>query len=70
MQNFSFSRPLVWVLIGLLGFLLLPSKALDYGLFDSTSDELLAAMGWASLNITWAWFFTAFGIFIAKFDRL
>ncbi|TRB30487.1 hypothetical protein FEA44_07425 [Mannheimia haemolytica] len=47
MQNFSFSRPLVWVLIGLLGFLLLPSKALDYGLFDSTSDELLAAMGWA-----------------------
>ncbi|MBF4101745.1 hypothetical protein INT82_07260 [Mannheimia haemolytica] len=37
-------------------FLLLPSKALDYGLFDSTSDELLAAMGWASLNITWAWF--------------
>ncbi|HGO5854990.1 TPA: ABC transporter permease [Mannheimia haemolytica] len=56
MQNFSFSRPLVWVLIGLLGFLLLPSKALDYGLFDSTSDELLAAMGWSSLSITWAWF--------------
>ncbi|HDL1233455.1 TPA: iron ABC transporter permease [Mannheimia haemolytica] len=56
MQNFSFSRPLVWVFIGLLGFLLLPSKALDYGLFDSTSDELLAAMGWSSINITWAWF--------------
>lgn len=56
MQNFSFSRPLVWILIGLLGFALLPSKALDYGLFDSTSDEIWQAMGWSSLNISWAWF--------------
>lgn len=64
MQNFSFSRPLVWVLIGLLGFLLLPSKALDYGLFDSTSDELLAAMGWSSINITWAWFLPLFAFLL------
>ncbi|AHG76734.1 ABC transporter permease [Mannheimia varigena] len=60
MQSFSFSRPLVWVVIGLLGFLLLPAKALDYGLFDSTKDELFNAMGWSSLNITWAWFLPLF----------
>lgn len=60
MQNFSFSRPLVWVLIGILGFALLPSKALDYGFFDSTSDEILQAMGWSSFNITWAWFLPLF----------
>lgn len=56
MQNFSFSRPLVWILIGLLGFTLLPSRALDYGLFDSTTDEIWQAMGWSSFNISWAWF--------------
>lgn len=64
MQNFSFSRPLVWVLIGILGFALLPSKALDYGFFDSTSDEILQAMGWSSFNITWAWFLPLFAFLL------
>lgn len=60
MQHFSFSRPLVWVLIGILGFVFLPSKALDYGFFDSTADEIWQAMGWASANISWAWFLPLF----------
>ncbi|QBQ64656.1 iron ABC transporter permease [Actinobacillus indolicus] len=51
-----FTRPLIWVLFALLGFLILPSKALDYGLFESTSDEIWQAMGWASTNLSWAWF--------------
>ena len=51
-----FTRPLFWVLFALLGFLILPSKALDYGLFESTSDEIWQAMGWASTNLSWAWF--------------
>ncbi|MGX2986952.1 ABC transporter permease [Ursidibacter sp. B-7004-1] len=55
MQHF-FTRPLFWVILSLIGFICLPSKALDYGLFDSTQDEILAAMGWANLNLTWAWF--------------
>ncbi|VTU06710.1 binding-protein-dependent transport systems inner membrane component [Actinobacillus indolicus] len=52
-----FTRPLFWVLFALLGFLMLPSKALDYGLFESTSDEIWQAMGWSSTNLSWAWFF-------------
>ncbi|WP_373778756.1 ABC transporter permease [Glaesserella sp.] len=56
MQSSFFSRPLFWVLLSFLGFALLPSKALDYGLLESTSDEYLAAMGWSSFNLTWAWF--------------
>ncbi|MFA9498956.1 ABC transporter permease [Mannheimia sp. E30BD] len=64
MQSFSFSRPLVWVVIGLLGFLLLPAKALDYGLFDSTKDELFSAMGWSSLNIACAWFLPLFAFLL------
>lgn len=51
-----FTRPLFWVLFALLGFLTLPSKALDYGLFESTSDEIWQAMGWSSTNLSWAWF--------------
>lgn len=45
-----------WIILSLLAFVLLPSNALDYGLFESTSDEYLEAMGWASFNLTWAWF--------------
>lgn len=52
-----FTRPLFWVLFALLGFLILPSKALYYGLFESTSDEIWQAMGWSSTNLSWAWFF-------------
>lgn len=55
-----FTRPLFWVLFALLGFLILPSKALDYGLFESTSDEIWQAMGWSSTNLSWAWFFPLF----------
>ncbi|MGX2967521.1 ABC transporter permease [Ursidibacter sp. B-7004-1] len=55
MQHF-FTRPFFWVILSLIGFICLPSKALDYGLFDSTQDEILAAMGWTNLNLTWAWF--------------
>lgn len=56
MQIFSLSKPLVWVTIALLGFIFLPTTALDYGLFESTADELWQAMGWSSLNLTWVWF--------------
>ncbi len=55
-NTFTFSTPLIWVLFALLGFALLPSKALDYGLWDSTSDEMLEAMGWYNLNLSWYWF--------------
>lgn len=56
-QNISFfNRPLFWIILAFIGFALLPSKALDYGLFESTSDELMDAMGWSSVNLTWLWF--------------
>ena len=49
-------RPVFWVALAFVAFLLLPSFALDYGLFEATRDERLAAMGWHSLNISWLWF--------------
>ncbi len=56
-QNISFfNRPLFWIILAFVAFALLPSKALDYGLFESTSDELMDAMGWSSVNLTWLWF--------------
>ncbi len=56
-QNISFfNRPLFWIILAFVAFALLPSKALDYGLFESTSDELMDAMGWSSINLTWLWF--------------
>ena len=49
-------RPVFWVALAFAAFLLLPSFALDYGLFEATRDERLAAMGWHSFNISWLWF--------------
>lgn len=46
----------LWLIVSFLGFALLPSIALDYGLFESTPDELLGAMGWSHLNISLSWF--------------
>ncbi|BFU59452.1 MULTISPECIES: ABC transporter permease [Rodentibacter] len=45
-----------WIILSLLAFLFLPTHALDYGLLESTVDEYFDAMGWASLDLTWAWF--------------
>lgn len=45
-----------WLGVVFFSFILLPSFALDYGLFESTSDEFYDAMGWSSLNISWLWF--------------
>ena len=49
-------RPVFWVALAFAAFLLLPSFALDYGLFEATRDERLAATGWHSLNLSWLWF--------------
>ena len=44
-------RPVFWVALAFAAFLLLPSFALDYGLFEATRDERLAAMGWHALKL-------------------
>lgn len=45
----------LWVLLGWLAFALLPSWSLDYGLLESTGEEILAAYGWSHRNISWLW---------------
>ncbi len=45
-----------WVALALLCYALLPAFALDYGIFEATADERLAAMGWSSLNLSALWF--------------
>ena len=37
----------LWVLLGWLAFALLPSWSLDYGLLESTREEILTAYGWS-----------------------
>ena len=59
LYNFLNSN-LFWVMFAMVGFLCLPSLALYYGIFDSTSDEVIAAMGWNQPNLTWAWFGSLF----------
>lgn len=29
---------------------------LDYGLLESTGEEILAAYGWSQFNISWLWY--------------
>ncbi|HBO37769.1 MAG TPA: iron ABC transporter permease, partial [Pasteurellaceae bacterium] len=56
-QNISFfNHPLFWIMFAFIGFTILPSKALDYGLFDSTSTEIWDSMGWSTFNLSWLWF--------------
>ncbi|ELI5718683.1 iron ABC transporter permease [Vibrio fluvialis] len=45
-----------WLGVMVFSFILLPSFALDYGLFESTADEFYDVMGWSSVNISWLWF--------------
>lgn len=62
-------RPIFWIGLALLGFLLLPSQALDYGLWESTADEYYEAMGWHSWNMTPLWFLPLLGYaLISKFS--
>lgn len=56
MRSTIFSRPQFWAVFAFFGFILLPTQALDYGLFDSTRKEILSAMGWYRMNFTWLWF--------------
>ncbi|SUT92405.1 ABC transporter permease [Actinobacillus lignieresii] len=51
-----FSHSYFWILLALFAFACLPSQALDYGLFGATKSELVAAMGWNDVNISWLWF--------------
>ena len=46
----------LWVFVGWLAFALLPSWSLDYGLLESTRDEIVAAYGWSQFNISWLWY--------------
>ena len=46
----------LWVLLGWLAFALMPSWSLDYGLLESTGEEILAAYGWSQFNISWLWY--------------
>ncbi len=39
-----------WVLLGLLAWIIIPWKGLEYGLFESTGSEILNAYAWKSVN--------------------
>ncbi|MCP9269042.1 iron ABC transporter permease [Xenorhabdus sp. XENO-1] len=45
-----------WIMLAWLSFALLPSWSLDYGLLDSTQEEILATYGWYSVNSSILWF--------------
>ena len=53
-----------WVLLLLAGFIVLPSFSLDYGVFDSTFEEIKMSMGWSSANISWLWFILPLGLLL------
>lgn len=55
----------LWVLLSWLAFALLPSWSLDYGLLESTRDEILDAYGWAGVNVSWLWYLLP-GLLLAR----
>lgn len=55
MHLFSTRSPF-WLILPFIAFFALPYKALHYGLWHSTSKEILLGMGWYNINISWLWF--------------
>ena len=51
-QTHFFNGSAFWILCAVIGFFCLPSMALYYGIMESTSDELYAAMGWSGFNLS------------------
>lgn len=45
-----------WLAFIVISFILFPSYGLDYGLFESTTDELLESYGWSTIGISIIWF--------------
>ncbi len=54
-KKWQFDPVFLWLGSIVVAFLLLPSYALDWGIWDSEREEILEAMGWYSLNIAWLW---------------
>ncbi|MCU5774615.1 iron ABC transporter permease [Erwiniaceae bacterium BAC15a-03b] len=44
-----------WLGVLVLAFVLLPVFSLDYGLLESTGDEIVAAYGWSGVTVALAW---------------
>lgn len=63
-QKWSFDPLFLWLGSTIIAFILLPSYALDWGIFDSDSSEILDAMGWRNFNIAWLWFLLPLALFI------
>ena len=62
-----FNHSSFWIAFAIVGFACLPSMALYYGFAESTSDEILEAMGWYSFNLSWFWVGALFLLPIASF---
>ena len=59
----------LWVFVGWLAFALLPSWSLDYGLLESTGDEILDAYGWSHFNISWLWYLMPSLLLVRPFNE-
>lgn len=55
-QTRIFKGSLGWILLSFIGFFVLPTMTLHYGITDSTSEEIYDAMGWTKFNLSWLWF--------------
>lgn len=52
-QTRIFKGSLGWILLSFIGFFVLPTMTLHYGITDSTSEEIYEAMGWTQFNLSW-----------------
>jgi iron(III) transport system permease protein len=69
LQSSEQRDPIFYWIIALIGaFVLLPSFSLDYGVFESTSQEFKEAMGWSGMNISWLWFTMPLVLLIRPFQ--
>ncbi len=59
-QTRIFKGSLGWILLSFIGFFVLPTMTLHYGITDSTSEEIYEAMGWTQFNLSWIWFGSLF----------
>ena len=53
-----------WIIIGLIAWVLLPWKGLEYGIFESTQSEIVEAYAWQSLNTSLLSLFSLIALWI------
>ncbi len=66
----SLDARIQWIIVGLVAWVLFPWKGLEYGIFESTQSEIVAAYAWKSVNTSLVSLFALFTLWIRPWKSI